>query len=102
MKAIFYYAALLLCALTLLQCKKSHDTESASPTEQITLTVAVTSQTATSITITATLTGPTGTAITERGVCWSVTTTAPSVTDTKIASGSGLGTFNTTISNASP
>ncbi|TQM46800.1 hypothetical protein BDE36_4551 [Arcticibacter tournemirensis] len=39
-----------------------------------------------------------GASITERGLCWSTTNVTPTVADNKILSGSGVGTFNTTIS----
>ncbi|PWG78132.1 fibrobacter succinogenes major paralogous domain-containing protein, partial [Pararcticibacter amylolyticus] len=42
--------------------------------------------------------GPNGGAdITERGFCWSTTNTVPAVTDNKITSGIGVGTFTETI-----
>ena len=55
--------------------------------------------TSTSSTITASgeVTGNGGYSVTERGICYSKTNSEPTITDAKIASGSGNGTFNVSI-----
>ena len=57
--------------------------------------------TATTITISGNVTSNGGFAVTERGICYSNANSEPTITDTKVISGQGNGTFNLSISSLS-
>lgn len=49
-----------------------------------------------------TITSENGASITSRGVCWSNTTTSPTITNSKTVDGSGIGTFASSLSGLLP
>jgi hypothetical protein len=57
---------------------------------------------ATSVRLGINITSDSGSPITERGFCWSTTTTEPTTADNKVASGSGKGVYYAEITNLSP
>ncbi|ESU22616.1 hypothetical protein FEDK69T_18720 [Flavobacterium enshiense DK69] len=46
--------------------------------------------------------GDGGSAITSRGVCWSSTTSSPTISNSRTTDGSGIGTFSSSLSGLSP
>ncbi len=58
--------------------------------------------TSTTITCTGEVTDDSGYSVTERGICYSLTNAEPTITDSKLAGGSGKGTFSVTISKLTP
>ncbi|QKG53179.1 beta strand repeat-containing protein [Hymenobacter sp. BRD67] len=65
-------------------------------------TAAATSITTTSAVLGGNVTSDGGAAVTDRGVVYSTTNTTPTTSDTKVANGSGTGTFSATISGLTP
>lgn len=51
--------------------------------------------------VAAEITGDEGTDVTERGICWSTSST-PEITDNKVAAGNGVGSFSATINDLEP
>ena len=57
---------------------------------------------ATSFTCTGEVTDNGGYTVTERGICYSLTNSEPTILDTKVASGSGNGSFNVSVTMLTP
>lgn len=66
------------------------------------VTTGVATSTSSTITASGEVTGNGGYYVTERGVCYSKTNSEPTISDAKIASGSGIGTFNVSITMLEP
>lgn len=86
-----------LFLLVFISCTK--ETSKVIPTLTAT---AVTNITATSATAGGEVTSDGGAAVTARGVCWSLTNSAPTILDSKTEDGSGLGIFTSSMTGLTP
>ena len=100
MKASSIIFNLILCGLlfsSVLSCRK----ESLKVIPSVSIS-SVTNVTANSVTYEGSVTSDGGSAVTARGICWSLTVPTPSLSDTKVDNGSGVGSFTNTLSSLNP
>ena len=87
----------LLVALIFFNCKK--EALKVAPTVTVS---SATNITANSASIGGAVTADGGDAVTARGVCWSATSTNPTTSDSKTSDGTGVGSFNSSITGLTP
>lgn len=76
-------------------------------TTTATIPTGITTTTASAVTLTSASSGGTisndgGTSVTSRGICWSTTTTSPTIVNTKSINGSGLGAYTSALTSLTP
>lgn len=95
-----YFSFILLISSVLFSC--SDDETTSTPIALPTIkTNSVSDVTTTTSICSGTVVNDGGATVTSRGICWN-TSPNPSVNDSKLVSGNGLGTFNTTLTNLIP
>src|SRR6059058_4468086 len=95
---IRYSIAVVFSVLLLIGCTK--DTKNTPALPSVTTSAASMPDPSTCI-LAGNVTNDGGDSVTERGICYS-TSANPKITDTKIASGSGRGSFTATMNNLQP